>query len=208
MASFSKFKVLVAQSCPTLCNCLDRSLLDSSVHGILQARIVTGGGSHSLHGIFPTQESNLSLLNCRQILYHLSHQGIPTPHPPPFSKRYKSILCATESLDLRIRTLRYICLDLNRFQITFTHINSSKPHIDPQWWVSLYHLLFQFSSVAQSCPTLWDPVDCNIPGFPVLHHLPELAQTHVHRVGDAIQLSHPLSSPPAFNLSQHQGPFQ
>ena len=50
-------------------------------------------------------------------------------------------------------------------------------------------------------------MDCSMPGFPVLHHLPELAQTHVHRIGDAIQPSHPLSSPPppAFNLSQHQG---
>ena len=50
-------------------------------------------------------------------------------------------------------------------------------------------------------------MDCSTPGFPVLHHLPELAQTHVHRIGDAIQPSHPLSSPPppAFNLSQHQG---
>ena len=65
-------------------------------------------------------------------------------------------------------------------------------------------------SVAQSCPTLCDPMDCSTPGFPVLHHLPELAQTHVHRVGDAIQPSHPLSSPslPVFNLSQHQGLFQ
>ena len=54
------------------------------------------------------------------------------------------------------------------------------------------------------------PVDCSTPGFPVLHHLPEFAQTHVHRVGDAIQPSHPLSSPcpPAFNLPQHQGLFQ
>ena len=61
-------------------------------------------------------------------------------------------------------------------------------------------------SVAQSCPTLCDPMDCSILGFPVLHHLPELAQTHVHRVCDAIQPSHPLSSPspPAFNLFQHQ----
>ena len=67
----------------------------------------------------------------------------------------------------------------------------------------------QFSSVAQSCPTLCDPVDCTTPGFPVHHQLPELAQTHVHWVGDAIQPSHPLSSPsPAFNLSQHQGLFQ
>ena len=65
-------------------------------------------------------------------------------------------------------------------------------------------------SGAQSCPTLCDPMDCSTPGFPVLHHLPELAQTHVHSVSDAIQPSHPLSppSPPAFSLSQHQGLFQ
>ena len=68
----------------------------------------------------------------------------------------------------------------------------------------------QFSSVAQSCPTLCDPMDCSTPGLRVHHQLPELPQTHVHRVGDAIQPSHPLSSPSpsAFNLSQHQGLFQ
>ena len=68
----------------------------------------------------------------------------------------------------------------------------------------------QFSSVAQSCPTLCDPMDCSTPGLRVHHQLPELPQTHVHRVGDAIQPSHPLSSPspPAFNLTQHQGIFQ
>ena len=68
----------------------------------------------------------------------------------------------------------------------------------------------QFSSVIQLCPTLCDPVDCSIQGFPVHHQLPELAQTHVHQATDAIQPSHPLSSPspPAFNLSQHQGLFQ
>ena len=66
------------------------------------------------------------------------------------------------------------------------------------------------NSVAQSCPTLCNPIDYSTPGFPVLHQLLELAQTHVHWVGDAIQQSHPLSSPspPAFNLSQHQGLFQ
>ena len=69
---------------------------------------------------------------------------------------------------------------------------------------------YQFSSVAQSCLTLCSPMDCSTPGFFVLHQLPELAQTHVHRVGDAIQSLHPLSSPspPAFSLSQHQGLFQ
>ena len=67
----------------------------------------------------------------------------------------------------------------------------------------------QFSSVVQSCLTLCGFMDCSIPGFPVHHRLPELTQTHVHRVGDAIQSSHPLSSPsPDFNLSKPQGLFQ
>jgi len=67
----------------------------------------------------------------------------------------------------------------------------------------------QFSSVAQLCPTL-QPLDCSTSGLPVHHQLPELTHTHVHWVGDAIQPSHPLSSPspPAFNLSQHQGLFR
>ena len=65
-------------------------------------------------------------------------------------------------------------------------------------------------SVAQSCPALCDPIDCNMPGPPVHHQNPELTQTHVYRVGDAIQPSHPLSSPfpPTFDLSQNQGLFQ
>ena len=75
--------------------------------------------------------------------------------------------------------------------------------------VTEHHYSF-LSSVAQSCPTLCDPMDCSIPGLPVHHQLPEFTQTHVHWVGDAIQPSHPLSSPspPTFNLSQHQGLFQ
>ena len=66
------------------------------------------------------------------------------------------------------------------------------------------------SSVSQSCPTVWDPMDCSIPGFPVFYQLPELAQTHVHRVSDTTEPSHPLSSPSpsTFNLSQHQGLLQ
>ena len=68
----------------------------------------------------------------------------------------------------------------------------------------------QFSSVAQSCLTLCDPVNRSTPGLPVHHQLPEFTQTHIHRVGDAIQPSHPLSSPspPAPNPSQHQRLFQ
>ena len=72
-----------------------------------------------------------------------------------------------------------------------------------------YHSV-QFSTVAQSCPTLCDPMNRRTPGLPVHHQLPESTQTHVHWVGVAIQPSHPLSSPspPALNLSQHQGLFK
>ena len=75
-------------------------------------------------------------------------------------------------------------------------------------WVQVFGWVF--TSVAQLCPTLCNGMDCSKPGFPVHHQLPELAQTHVHRVGDAIQPSHPLSSTssPAFNLFQQQGLFQ
>ena len=64
--------------------------------------------------------------------------------------------------------------------------------------------------MAQSCPTLWDPINCSIPGLPAHHQLPEFTQTQLHQVSDAIQPSHPLSSPspPAPNPSQHQGLFQ
>ena len=64
----------------------------------------------------------------------------------------------------------------------------------------------QFSLVAQLCPTLCDPMDCSTPGLSVHHQLPELSQTHVHLVSDAIQSSHPLSS--QASLSQHQALFQ
>ena len=95
-----------------------------------------------------------------------------------------------------------------------------KKNINVQQWEEFLTTIFrnglpsvpiapQFSSVTQSCPTLCDPIDCSTPGLPVHHQLLELAQTHVHRVSDAIQPSHPLSSPsPAFNLSQHQGLFK
>ena len=68
----------------------------------------------------------------------------------------------------------------------------------------------QSSSVAQSCPTLCNPMNHSMPGFPVHHQIPESTQTHAHYISDAIQPSHPLSSPPplALNLSQHQGLFK
>ena len=76
------------------------------------------------------------------------------------------------------------------------------------WSTSCNTLLVQFSSVAQSCPTLCDPMNRSIPGLPVHYQLPEFTQTHVHWLGDAIQPSLSSPSPPAFNLSQHQGLFK
>ena len=68
----------------------------------------------------------------------------------------------------------------------------------------------QFSSVAHSCPTLWNPMDWSTPGLPVHHQFPEFTQTHVHWISDAIKPSHPLSSPSpfAFSLSHHQSLFK
>ena len=83
---------------------------------------------------------------------------------------------------------------------------------DDIWWL---HILrergwTQFSSVALSCLTLCDPLNCSTPGLPVHHQIPEFTQTHTHWIGDAVQPSHPLfsPSPPALNVSQHQGLFQ
>ena len=77
-------------------------------------------------------------------------------------------------------------------------------------WMFVGKMLYQFRSVAQLCPTLCDPMNHSMPGLPDHHHLPEFTQTHVHRVRDAIQPSHPRSSPspPALNPSKHQSLFQ
>ena len=77
-------------------------------------------------------------------------------------------------------------------------------------WYIYIQWNIQFSSVAQACPTLCDPMNCSTPSLPLHHELPEFTQINVHRVRDAIQPSHPLSfpSPPALNHSQHQSLFQ
>ena len=89
------------------------------------------------------------------------------------------------------------------------HISNTGPIQNSSFHIPVT-ISVQFSSVAQSCPTLCDPVNRSTPGLPVHHQLPEFTQTHVHRVSDAIQPSHPLSSPfpLAPNPSQHQSLFQ
>ena len=82
--------------------------------------------------------------------------------------------------------------------------------LDTTEWLSTYIYIYMYVCMYESCPTLCDPIDWSMPGFPVHHQLPEFAHNHIHRVGDAIQSSHPLSSssPLAFNLSKHQSLFQ
>jgi len=103
-----------------------------------------------------------------------------------------SLSCLTPSLSLSIFLSLSLSLPIH------THTRSTK------------YSSVQFSSFAQSCPTLHDPMNHSTPGLPVHHQLPEFTQTHVHRVSDAIQPSHPLSSPspPGPNPSQHQSLFQ
>ena len=107
----------------------------------------------------------------------------------------------------------FSCWELYHYKHRYTNISSRPCFL---FWggvytgVELLDHIVQFSSVAQSCLTLCDPMDYSTPGLPVHHQLLELTQTHVHWVGDAIQPSNSLlsPSPPAFNLSQHQGLFQ
>ena len=106
------------------------------------------------------------------------------------------------------RTLIYFNLVFIRYEVGIQlYFACGYPYPSIISWKSYsFLLLFSCSVVSDSL----QPMDCSTTGVPVLHHLPELAQSHVHQVGDAIQPSHPLSSPspPAFYLSQHQGRFQ
>ena len=113
---------------------------------------------------------------------------------------------------LKMVKLRNVSAEVMYSYIDRDQASSDKPlpGIKPTALLICIFSPVQFSSVAQSCLTLWDPMDCSAPGLPVHHQLPEFTQTHVHWVSDAIQPSYPLSSlsPPAFNLSQHQGLFK
>ena len=112
----------------------------------------------------------------------------PLPSPGCSVKQVSPIFGGREISPGKVKEFSKVCL----IQKTFLHITLS----------------VQFSSVAQSCPTLCDTMDCSMPGLPVHHQLPELPQTHVHWVSDALQPSHPLSPHSAFSLYQHQGLFQ
>ena len=109
---------------------------------------------------------------------------------------------------MKLELVQKNCLRrLDSFHFSCTVVSDS---LQPQGLQHTRPPSVQFSSVTQSCMTLCNPMGYSMPGFPVHHWLPELTESHVHWVGDAIQPSHPLSSPsfPAFSLSQHQGLFK
>ena len=146
--------------------------------------------------------------------------------------KYSSTIRLPDRFEYHSGTVHYILKVCSRYiPYTYTHFSWIHVNVTTKWQGAklvrfkdilhkyiryLYYYryiityLYQFSSVAQSCATLWDPMNCGTPGLPVHHRLPEFTQTHVYWIGDAIQPSHLLSSPspPAFNLSQHQGLFK
>ena len=155
----------------------------SSVHGISQARILKWVAiSFSRRSSQPRDRTQISFIG-RQILYHWATRKAQT-----YIVLYVS----------------YVSIKLEKT------LNKLKNFLDSKWYLQTVHkkgnmngFSVQLSSVAQSCPTLCDPMDCSMSGLPLHHQLLEFTEAHVHWVGDAIQPSHPLSSPPppTFNLS-------
>ena len=183
----------VAQSCLTLNDTMDCSLPGSSIHGIFQTRVLKWGA----------------------IVFSISNVRILKILPTRWQSRRT---CA----HLLLQELQNYSLLLNNHQQENVGSHQKKiPQVQGQSrshskMVGRGKITFritpsvQFSSVAQSRPTLCDPMNRSTTGLPVHHHLPEFTQTHVHPVSDAIQPSHPLlsPSPPALNSSKHQSLLQ
>ena len=125
--------------------------------------------------------------------------------------RLSKILALKNSISVLLKgkylSMHQLKLYTNPACLTDCNIKTRVELIEVKYVLIFYKL---FTSVTQLCPTLCDPMNRSTPGLPVHHQLPEFTQIHVHRVGDAIQPSHPLlsPSPPAYNPSQHQGLFQ
>ena len=179
----------VARSCPTLHDPMDCSLPGYSVHGIFQARVLEWGAIafSNIHNYFTYFDYHLTFFCIYKLNFkiHIFADGHWVFIIFLYSKYYCSSILKCL---LVINAQDFLC----------------------GVWLSVEFLVKVFSSVAQSCPTLYDPMNHSTPGLPVHHQLPEFTQTHVHWVSDAIQPSHPLlsPSPPALNLSQHHCLFK
>ena len=177
-------------------------------------------GCHALlKGIFLTQGSNpclLHLLHRRWIIYYWTtgevHQNQYLVPEFYFLRNRKPF--ETPKVNLIFLSFALLLAFCWHFSLTLYHVSHFQDTCK-YTWVSSIKMISPFSSVrfrsvAQSCPTPFDPMNRSTSGLPVHHQLPEFTQTHIHRVGDAIQPSHPLSSPspPAPNPSQHHSLFQ
>ena len=137
--------------------------------------------------------------NLTQLLWSQGHE-----------QRTKTLSVKTVMRNFTIKPVNEILIALHGYFYNRMEAESGEGERRREIHISMYMLSVQFRSVAQSYLTLCDPMNHSMPGLPVYHQLPEFTQTNVHRVGDAIQPSHPLSSPspPVPNPSQHQGLFQ
>ena len=187
------------QSCLTLCDLIDGSPSGSPVPGILQARTLQWVAiSFSNAGKWKVKVKSLSRVRLLATPWTASHQAPPSmgfsrqeywhgvPLPSLENGREHVNGCV---VFCGVTIPRCIHYPFNGYSLCFPFL--------PLWTIlnKSFMYILQFSSVAQSCPTLCDPMDCSTPGLPVHHQLLEFTQTHVHQVGDPFQPSHPLSSP-------------
>ena len=129
------------------------------------------------------------MATCQRSRYHRKHYLYLFIHLPTY---HLSVILLPTYLSTSVENCTKLYLSIP----TLGNIHQAYPSSFSEHYQVF--LLVQFSSIAQLCPILCDPMDCSMPGFPVHHQLPKLAQTHVHRVSDGIQPSHPLSTPKQF----------
>ena len=180
---------------------MDCSLPGSTVLGILQARILEWVAIPFSRGSSPMSEPPGKTFKTGDVTYlKVSGNNVVETINDAGDKIYKPLARLTKKKRERMQTKQE--MKEEKWQPIPQKCKKSEENT--------VNNSVQFSSVTQSCPTLCEPMNCSMPGLPVHHQLPEFTQTHVHRVGDAIQPSHPLSSPspPAPNPSQHQSLFQ
>ena len=197
----------VAQSCPTLSDPMDCSLPGSSVHESFQARV--------LEWVAISLSTKLTLRFPNYWAFGPPLQTwIETDIKVPqflglWTSSETHIISSPGSQTFRFR-LNYISDFFNSYILGRQFVGLLGLHSCVSQFLWSISSSVQFSSVAQSCLTLFDPMNLSTPVLPVHHQFPEFTQTHVHRVSDAIQPSHLLSSPspPAPNPSQHQSLFQ
>ena len=174
-----------------LCSLIDCCLPGSSVHGISWARILEWvATSFSTGSSWPRDWTCVSHISCTGTVTMDSDINL-------------GVLTCLRRRGTCTHTCQSLCQCdcIHLFLFSDTSVMQS---------ISTFIISVQFNSVTQSCPILCHPMNRSTPDLPVHHQLLEFTQTHVHWVSDAIQLSHPLSSPspPALSLSQHQGLFQ